>query len=240
MLSIKEIFDGLIETILDIPIMFFRTHALVISRGPLGPFLLARRIRQKYPKYLRLRTIAFIEVLILYALSRVLLATNGQGGASLFANTLFKQLPLLADVHFDDPQFVSILAIFLAFYYCSYLLALIFNFNPQRRVIVADACLYYLMLCTFIGGTFIFILLGIINPTLSTTNEVLIRVALVVTYLIAIGQLGFLFTKILKLPATGLALYASIAVCGLASFAVYATIVWMILGREGIWPDLHA
>jgi|SRR5208282_5058711 len=237
MFNIKEIVDGLIETILDFPIMFLRTHALVASRGPVGPCVVALRANHAHSKFLRLRTTAFLQILILYVFSGVISATNGAGGFKLFANTLFVGILKLGETHTYDATFVDFLALFLAFYYSFYLVVLLFHFRARRAAVLIDACLFYSTLCVSAGGVFTVLLLGLINPIFSTTNEILIRTALVLIYLYSFGQLGRMFGSFLKL--SGRYRYVGIAACGTLCFAVFIFIIWLFLGKEGVWPDLR-
>src|SRR5437588_12466973 len=73
MFKLKELLDGVIEDILELPATWVRTHYYVLRHGPRAPFVIAHRIARGDKRYLRLRTAAFLDALIIYALSQ---ATN--------------------------------------------------------------------------------------------------------------------------------------------------------------------
>jgi hypothetical protein len=237
MFKIKEIIDGLIETMLDLPIMFLRSHALILFRGPLGLSLLARRISHSDARYLRPRTIAFLEIVILYVFSRAMDTNVGTQGIAPFANSMFVEFFKLSDAHLYDRQFVSLLALFFSFYYCYYILVRLLKFKEPSRTVLTDGCLYYSTLCLFLAAGFIFVFLGAMNAAFSSTNELIMRTALLAVYVFSFGQLGLLFAAHLKRKCKTLR-YLFAAVAGGLSFAVFAAIMWASLGKSGVWPDL--
>jgi hypothetical protein len=237
MFNLKEILDGLIETILDFPIMFLRTQALLATHGPIGPYLVARRARAKNSPYLRLRTSAFIQIVILYVVYGVVGASNSSAGLRKFMEDVLAGIWKLPDTAVSDATFVDFLGFFLTLYYSYYLVVLLLRFRGIRATVLVNACLFYATFSIATAGVFGLVLIGAINQIFSTTNEILIRTALVASYLYAFGKLGVLLSASSKWH--GLRRHAGPFLFGGMCFAVFIAIIWLFLGKDGVWPNLN-
>jgi hypothetical protein len=235
MFNLKELLDGLVELMLDLPLMFVRTHTLILSNGPRGPALLARALLHEHPRYLRPKTIAFREIVILFILAQGV--NEGPQGAFLFAQNIFTGLFGLNDSSLHDRIFIGFLGIFFTLYYAFYGCVFVLRLREPARTITTDACLYYSTLCMFLGGGFIIIFLGPFNAGFSGPNEWLIRSVLIVVYGFSFGQLGTLLSARLKLHRVPAFRYAGPLVMAVLCFFVYATVIWISFGKDGIGPD---
>src|ERR1700747_1619265 len=104
MFSLKQLLDGLIEDILELPAMWVRTHLLLLSARSRAPFLLARAAKHGSRRYLTLRTAAFLDFLLLYALTQGINAPTGKFSDS-FLTTILQPDKL----NITDPTFLKLL-----------------------------------------------------------------------------------------------------------------------------------
>jgi hypothetical protein len=229
MFNLKEVLDGLIEDVLELPAMWFRTHLTALACDRRGAIVMARRIRRGDKRYLRFRTAAFCDMLILYAIVN---AINSQGPVvnSVLATLLHPQdIPLGA-----GSQFVGAIIGFFALYYAFYVIIAWLPISPEAARMVLGVCLFYSILC--ICFEFIVFLLLFGHGSIFAKAFVL-RGAMYAFNAIIFWRLGSIVSSVLhlrrRLP------YMGTAACAVACFAIYIAVFAICFGLDALWPNLN-
>ena len=232
MFSLKQLLDGLIEDLLELPVMWIRTHFLVLTGGPSAPFVISRLASRGGRRYLKLRTAAFLDVLLLYALVQGVNAPADKF-RDIFLTTILQPEKL----NLGDTAFLKILVLLFMFYYAYYAAISVLPLNRISKRILVDACLLYSVMCVaFFFGAFLFFFgnfSGFAKDGIYRTSIYLFDVAL-------FWQVGAMFYSRLHLSQSLPNRPLGIAVCTLASFAIYLLITFVSSGWEGVWPNLNA
>jgi hypothetical protein len=233
MFSLKELLDGLVEDILELPAMWVRTHFLVLSDGARAPFLISRAAKRDKGRFLTLRTAAFLDFLVLYALVQGINAPVGKFSDS-FLGTILQPDKL----NITDPTFLKLLIMFLAFYYAFYLLITALPLSLLAKRVLIGSCLLYSVLCVafFFGAFLIFF-----GPNLGPlSNDILYRTVIYLFDTVVFWQIGAMLYSRLHLRRHFAKRSLAIACCGLMCFLLYLLVTFISSGREGIWPNLNA
>jgi hypothetical protein len=236
MWSLKAIVDSAIEDLLEFPVIVIRTHVCVLAHGPRGAFVLEHRLTREPRRYLRLRTIAFIDLLFIYAIVQ---AINGHTDS--FQQNLIVALFQLSHLDPTTKEFLSFLSFFLGAHYTFYFLAMLTKLDFKTQSIIVGACLYYATLSILaLFLLWLFFQLGahgsdFLDKHVFTTP--VYRGFLSVIYAIIYWQIGAIFSSRLRLRKFNVPPLISNAAAGLFCFAIYVGVVKLTFGGN-IWPTL--
>ena len=231
MFSLKELLDGLVEDILDLPAMWLRTHLLLLSAGARAPFLIARAVRHGTRRFLTLRTAAFLDFLLIYALVQGINAPAGT-----FSDSVLTTILQPDKLNISDPTFLKLLIMFFAFYYAFYLLISALRLNRIAKQILIGACLLYSVLCVAFFFAAFLIFFGPYLGPLST--DALYRACIYLFDAVVFWQIGAMLYSRLHLRRRFANRWLAIAACGLMCFLTYLLVTYLSSGRDGIWPNL--
>ena len=233
MFSLKQLLDGLVEDILELPAMWVRTHLLILSGGPRAPFIVARAAKRGSRRYLTLRTAAFLDFLLLYALVQGVNAPTGKFSDS-FLTTILQPEKL----NLSDAVFLHTLVLMFTFYYAFYVVIAALPLSRISKRILTGACLLYSIICVvFFFGAF----LAFFGHRLgSFSTDGLYRTSIYLFDAVVFWQVGAMFYSRLHLRRRFANRPLAIAACGLACFAIYILATYACSGWEGVWPNLNA
>jgi hypothetical protein len=233
MFSLKQLLDGLIEDILELPAMWVRTHLLLLSARSRAPFLISRAAKHGSRRYLTLRTAAFLDFLLLYALTQGINAPTGKFSDS-FLTTILQPDKL----NITDPTFLKLLITFFAFYYMFYVCIAALPLSYLSKRVLTGACLLYSVLCVvFLFAAFL-IFFGPLLGKLS--NDASYRTCIYLFDAAVFWQIGAMFYSRLHLRRHFARRSLAIATCGFMCFLIYLLVTYISSGWDGIWPNLSA
>ena len=233
MFSLKQLLDGLIEDLLELPVMWIRTHFLILTGGPRAPFIVARAARRPGSKnYLKLRTAAFLDVLLLYALVQGVNAPSDKF-RDIFLTTILQPEKL----NLSDTAFLKVLVLLFMFYYAYYAALSVLPLSKISRRILVDVCLLYSVICVaFFFGAFLFFF----GNFSGFSKDGIYRAAIYLFDTAIFWQAGaILYSRShlgRRISSRPLGTVACAAIC----FAIYLFVTYLSSGWEGIWPNLNA
>jgi hypothetical protein len=231
MFSLKELLDGLIEDILELPAMWVRTHLLLLTAPVRAPFLIARAAKHDKGRFLTLRTAASLDFLLLYALVQAINAPVGKFSDSFLATILQPD-----KLNPSDPQLLRLLITFLAFYYALYVLMAVLPLSRISKRILIGACLLYSVICVvFFFGAFLLFWGPYLGPL---SNDAVYRACIYLFDAVVFWQIGVMLYSRLHLRRHFANRPLAIAGGGLMCFLVYLLVTYIASGRSGVWPNL--
>lgn len=232
MFSLKQLLDGFVEDVLELPATWVRTHLLVLSGGPRAPFVISRASKRGGRAYLTLRTAAFLDFLLLYALAQGVNAPSGKFSDSFLAVILQPD-----KLNLSDTTFLKLLVMLFTFYYAFYVVISVLPVSRISKRILAGACLLYSILCVaffFVAFLFFF------GSFSMFAKEAVYRATIYIFDAVVFWQIGAMFYSRLHLRRQIASRPLGIAACGLVCFAIYLLVTFVSSGWEGVWPNLRA
>jgi hypothetical protein len=231
MFKLKELLDGVIEDVLEFPAMWVRTHVHALCCGRRAPFIIARNASRD-KRYLTLRTAAFLDLLIIYAVSQ---ASNAAKGA--FSNNFLAVMLAPQNIDLKDSAFVSLLVALFAFYYVFYVVIAGLRIDPRIGRVLAGACVFYSMLCLLFTFVVFLLLFGSSSPI---AKDFVLRGAIYGFNVFAFWRVGAVFSSRLRLGRRLRWEWLGTSACTLACLVLYASVIIICFGWESLWPNLNA
>ena len=141
------------------------------------------------------------------------------------------------NINLSDSAFINLLVAFFAFYYLFYVV--IIQLPIDRRVgrVFVGACLFYSVMCLMFFLLVFLILFG--NDSIFAKDFVL-RGATYGFDAFVFWRLGLTLSSIWHVEKPMRYRWLGTAACALISFAIYLSVIFICLGRDGLWPNLNA
>jgi hypothetical protein len=230
MFKLKDLLDGIVDDLIELPIMWVRTHISFFTRGPLATFRLADGGNDTN-RLLKIGTAAFCDLLLIYALMQ---ASNAQ---EAFSHSLFTTILQPEKISLGEGAFISLIGLFFAFYYVSYAVAVVARVRAVAARVIASGFLLSSILCVgFLLTTF----LALFGSGGILAKDFVLRGASYAFAVIAFWPLGLIAAARLRLRRRIKSQWLAGAIGTVLCVAMYAAILGCIFGRELLWPDFKA
>jgi len=231
MFKFKEILDGIIDDILELPAMWVRTHVHALTYGRRAPFVIEHRLAHDNKRYLKLRTAAFVDILIVYAFSKA------TGTSEAFSNNFLIVLLQPQNINLSDSVFLSLAIAFLGFYYAFYVIVERLPLRTSTARVISGACLFYSVFCM---AFCIIVFVALFGSGSILAKDYVIRTTIYAFDAIIFWRLGSIFVSRLHIRRLTSRPRLFTAVVALLCFAIYASVAWICFGRDLLWPVFGA
>jgi hypothetical protein len=234
MLNLKQFINSFVAEILQLPVIYFRTHVYVLARGVRGAYAVERHARRDDRRFLSLRAIAVINIVLIFA---GITAINDQTNPfDTFFRTLLKPEGIL------DPQFSRTLGAVIAMYTLFYALSRLVAKPFANADLMAAAAIYFATL-TLLAYVLLY-LFGLSSGGLLVPNllaKYIARICILATYAYAFHQIGAGLTSRVRLRISRPARRIIAVTFGALSLGVYLLGARLCLTditmHELVWPS---
>jgi hypothetical protein len=238
MFSLKNFLEVFVAGILQLPILYLRAHCFVLLRGVRGAYLLERLSKRSADRFLSLRAIAIINVILIFAIVQGI-NSRTESWFGVFLTSTFKPDSIL------DPQFSRTLAAFVMMYCLYFLLARILGKPGASPDLFAATALYFASLSLLLY--FLYFIVAFSHSGIGLRYEITeaaTRFCVLGTYAYAFWQAGAaLASRLSKRITFKAGRPVIVAALGVICFGIYLVSLWLCLNlylSELLWPNIRA